>query len=140
MPVVGAVNGSLVQLQIRTATGPDVYVTVGGQRGLSIKRNRNTIDTSAKGDADETFIGGRRGSTVSMDAMVVAGDVGRAALIAAHEGTDGVARLRRGAIGTEPARQADCIISKIDENLPDDKESTWSVDLQITGAWTAVSP
>jgi len=139
MPITGAVNGSTVVLQVRTTTGPDVYVTVGGQRGLSVARERNAIETSAKGDGDKTFIAGRRGSSLSMDGIVIASDVGRAALIAAHEG-DGVGRLRRGAIGAEAAKQCDIVITGIDEDFPDDEESTWTVEYQVNGAWTAVSP
>jgi len=140
MPIAGAVNGSTVLLQVRTTTGPDVYVTVGGQQGLSVNRKRNAIETSAKGDGDETYIGGRRGTTLSMEGLVIVSDVGRLALIAAYESADGVARVRRGAIGAEAAKQLDVIITDASEDFPDDEASTWSVELQGNGAWTAVSP
>lgn len=139
MPTTGAVNGSLVVLQVRTATGPDVYVTVGGQRGLKLPRNRKSIGTSAKGDDDATSMPGRRDGTIAMDAMIVAGDVGRLALVAAFEGA-GVARVRRAAVGTEAARQCDVVIVKCDETYPDEAESTWSVDLELNGAWGPISP
>lgn len=132
------VNGTTVVLQVRTGTGPDVYTTVGGQRGLSRERTRTIINTSAKEDADATKAGGRRDSSLSLDGMVVAGDAGRAALIAAHEGT-GAGRIRISAIGSEPAKQADVVIETVSEDFPDDAESTYSVDLQVTGAWTAIS-
>lgn len=130
-----AINGSLVLLQVRTASGPDVYTTVGGTRGLKIKRDRKALSTSSKDDTDDTFAGARRTSTAHVDGLVVTGDVARAALIAAHNGT-GAARIRRTALGTEPMAQADAIITNIEEDFPDDAESTWSVDFQITGPWT----
>lgn len=136
--VANAVNGSLVLLQVRTATGPDVFTTVGGQRGMTVSWARNAIDTSAKDDLDETYIGGRRGSTLSMEGLVIAGNAGRLALISAHETGDGTARIRRGAIGTELARQLDVVITGIEQEFPDDDASTWSVDLQGNGAWTAI--
>ena len=136
--MAAGINGSTVLLQVRTATGPDVYTTVGGQRGMSVSRDRTAIETSAKDDGDSTFIGGRRGSTVSMEGLVIASDVGRTALITAHEST-GAGRVRRGAIGGEAAKQADVLITSIEEDFPDDEESTWTVELQVTGPWTAVA-
>lgn len=136
--MAAGINGSTVLLQVRTATGPDVYTTVGGQRGLSVSRERTAIETSAKDDTDATFLGGRRNSTVSMEGLVLANGAGRSALITAFEG-DGTARVRRGAIGAEAAKQCDVIVVGIDEDFPDDEESTWTVELQVTGAWGAIS-
>lgn len=138
MPSTGAVNGTTVVLQVRTGTGPDVYTTVGGQRGLSRSRARNILDTSAKEDGDRTKAGGKRDSSLSLDGLVIASDAGRAALVAAHEGT-GAGRIRISAIGAEPAKQADVVIENINEDFPDDDNSTWTVDLQVSGAWTAIS-
>lgn len=134
MPATGAVDGGTILLSVRTATAPDVYTTVGGQRGAKVSRSRNTLDFSAKGDGDEFHGGGRRSSTVSLDGLVIVNDAARAALIAAYEG-NGAGRIRRGAIGAEAARQADVIITSIDEEFPDDAESTWSVELMVTGPW-----
>lgn len=137
--MAAGINGSTVLLQVRTTTGPDVYVTVGGQRGLSVSRDRTFIETSAKDDADKTGIAGRRGTTVTMEGLVLASETARTALIAAFEGT-GAGRLRRGAIGAEAAKQLDIVITKIDEDFPDDAESTWTIEYQGNGAWTAISP
>lgn len=135
--MAAGINGSTVLLQVRTATAPDVYTTVGGQRGLSVSRERNAIETSAKDDNDGTYIGGRRNSTVSMEGLVIASEAGRLALVAAHDG-DGKGRIRRGAIGAEVARQCDVIITSIEEDFPDDDASTWTVGLQGTGPWGPV--
>lgn len=141
--MAAGVNGSLVLLQVRTTTGPDVYVTVGGQRGMSVGKEMTAINTSAKDNADGTYIGGRRESTISMEGLVIVGDAGRAALVAAYETNGalaGAVRVRRGAIGADAAKQADGIITDLSEDFPDDEESTWSVEVQISGGWTAVSP
>lgn len=135
---LNAVNGSTVLLQVRTATGPDVYTTVGGQRGMSITRERSFIGTHAKEDLDATGMGGRRNTSVSMEGLVITGDAGRTALIAAYEG-DGAVRVRRTAIGSEAAKQLVGVITSLDEDFPDDEESTWTLEIQGNGGWTAVS-
>lgn len=141
--MAAGINGSLVLLQVRTATAPDAYTTVGGQRGMSVGKEMTAINTSAKDNADGTYVGGRRESTVSMEGLVIASDAGRAALIAAYEANGaaaGAVRLRRGAVGAEAAKQADGIITDLSEDFPDDEESTWTVEIQISGGWTAISP
>lgn len=135
----GGINGTTVLLQVRTSTAPDTYVTVGGQRGMSHERERTEIDQSDKADADATFLAGRRSGTFTLEGLVVASDAGRTALIAAFEGATSAARVRRTAVGAEAAKQADVIITGISEDYPDDEESTWTVDLRMTGPWTAVS-
>lgn len=141
--MAAGVNGSLVLLQVRTATAPDVYTTVGGQRGMSIGKEMTAIDTSAKDNADGTYVGGRRNSTMSMEGLVIASDAGRLALVAAYETNGALAgfvRIRRGAIGAEVAKQAEGIITDLSEDFPDDEESTWSVEIQISGPWGAITP
>ncbi len=130
------INGSTILLQVRTALGPDVYTTVGGQRGAKISRERTEIETSAKDDGDATFLGGRRNAMVTLEGLVIASDAGRAALITAFDGT-GAGRVRRTAVAGYTLVQADVIITKIEEDFPDDAESTWTVDLRVTGPWTA---
>lgn len=138
--MAAGINGSVVLLQFRTGTAPDVYTTVAGQRGLSISRERTMIETSAKDDNDATFIGGRRSSTVSLDGLVLASDTSRAAIEAAFDASPTVnGRIRRTAIGAEAARQAEVIISSMELEFPDDEESTWTAEFQVTGPWTATS-
>jgi predicted secreted protein len=136
--MANAVLGTTVVLQVRSATGPDVYTTIGGQRGLSRERTRNIINTSAKEDTAQTKKGGKRDSSLSFDGVVIASEAGRAALVAAYDG-DGEGRIRVSAIGAEPAKQATFVLETISEDFPDDEESTWSIDLQISGEWTAIS-
>lgn len=132
------VSGSTVYLEVRTSTGPDVYVLAGGQRGLSLGRDRTVIGTSGKGDGDGFALAGRRGVTITMDGLVIASDAGRTALLVAYEG-DGVGRLRQTAVGAEPARQCSVLITDIEDDFPDDDAATWTVELLRTGPWQVVS-
>ena len=136
--MAAGISGSTILLQVRTAVGaPDTYTTVGGKRGLSITRERTFIGTSAKDDIDATGLGGRRTTSLSMEGLVIASDAGRAALIAAYEG-DGAVRVRRTAIGAEAAKQLIGVITSLDEDFPDDEESTWTLEVQGNGGWTAI--
>lgn len=137
--MAAGINGSTVLLQFRTGTGPDVYTTVAGQRGMSISRERTMIGTEAKEDADATFAAGRRSSTISLEGLVLASDVSRAAIEAAFDSSAGTGRIRRTAIGAEAARQCDVLVSSLEMDFPDDDASTWTAELQVTGAWTATS-
>lgn len=132
------INGSTIVLSVRTASGPDVYTTVAGQRGLSISRERTFIDTSAKDDTDTAGQGGRRTTSLTMEGLVIANDAGRVALLAAYHG-DGAVRIRRTAVGSETLNQLIGVITTLDEDFPDDAESTWSLEVQGNGGWTIVS-
>lgn len=136
--MAAGINGSTILLQVRSATGPDVYTTVGGQRGMSVSKERTFIATHDKADGDTTGIGGRRTTSITMEGLVIANDVGRLALIAAYEG-DGAVRVRRTAIGAEAAKQLIGVITACDEDFPDDEESTWTIEVQGNGGWTATS-
>lgn len=137
--MAAGINGSTILLQFRTGTGPDVYTTVAGQRGASISRERTMIDTSAKEDADATFAAGRRSGTLSLEGLVLASDVSRAAIEAAFESSDGVGRIRRTAIGGEAAKQYIVLVSSLEMDHPDDDASTWTAEFQMSGAPTATS-
>lgn len=137
--MAAGINGSTILLQFRTGTGPDVYTTVAGQTGLSVSRERTMIATSAKEDGDATFAGGRRSSTVSLEGLVLAADVSRTAIRAAFNSSSGEGRIRRTAIGAEAAEQATVLVSSLEEDFPDDDASTWTAELQVTGAWGGIS-
>lgn len=133
------INGSTIVLSVRTGTGPDVYTTVGGQRGLKTTRERTYIATHGKEDADGTGTGGRRKTHLTVEGVVVAGDAARAALIAAYESSDGAVRVRRVAVGSETKNQLIGVITKIDEDFPDDDATTYTVEIEGNGGWTVIS-
>jgi TP901-1 family phage major tail protein len=137
--MAAGINGSTIVLSVRTGTGPDVYTTVGGQRGLKTTRERTFIDTSAKDDGDGTGTGGRRKTRLTVEGVVVAGDTARAALITAYESTDGAIRVRRVAVGSETKNQLIGVITKLEEDFPDDDATTYSIEIEGNGAWTVIS-
>ena len=132
------VNGTSVLLQVRTATGPDVYTTLGSQRDMEIEYAADEIDTSSKDSADYTGLPGRRSSSLTCDALWIPSDAAKAALFTAYE-TGAMCRIRRSAVGADAARQADCFITSITGSHPDQGASTLSVSLKLSGPWTATS-
>lgn len=123
---------------MRTATGPDVYVTLGAQRGATIEESNNVIDTSSKDSRAFTGLAGRYESSVSLDALYVPSDAAKLAIRdAARNGT--ILRIRVSAIGAEAVEQADCIVETITKEFPDDDAATFALDLTITGTWGAAT-
>lgn len=111
-----------------------MYTTLGSQRGVKIERNAAEIDTSSKDGADYTGMPGRRESTISLDALYVPSDTAKAALVTAYE-SNAMCKVRRTAVGADPARTADCFITKMSEDYPDQNVALFSVDLKVSGAW-----
>lgn len=128
------INGTSVLLKIRTSTGPTVYTTLGSQRGVTIERTAAEIDTSSKDGADWTGLPGRRESTISLDALYVPSDTAKAALVTAYE-SGALCNVQRTAAGADPARSADCIITTLHEEYPDQDAAVFTVDLKVSGAW-----
>lgn len=128
------INGTSVLLQVRTAVSPDVFTTLGSQRGATIDRTAAEIDTSSKDGIDFTGLPGRRESTVSLDALLVPSDAARTALITAWE-TNAMCKIKRTAVGAEVAKSADCFITTLHEEYPDQDSAVFSVNLKISGSW-----
>jgi TP901-1 family phage major tail protein len=136
---VPPLKGSTVTVLIRTVTGaPDTYTAVGSQRELTRSFSTDTIETTSKDDEDKTFLAGKRGSTLSMSALYVPGDAAKAALMTAYEAGD-LIRLRRSAAGADLARQADAVITSLEETFNDGEASMFSAEFAISGGWTATS-
>lgn len=132
-------NGSTVVLQVRTATGPDVYTTIGAQTDLEVSFERDAIEASSKDIMDAEFLAGRRSSTISCPSLFVPNEAARVALKAAYNSTSGAVRIRIPAIGAEAGRQADCVITSLSETHPDNDVSTVAVELQVSGAWGPIA-
>lgn len=134
-----ATNGSTVVLQVRTATGPDVYTTIGSQTGLSVGFERDAIDASSKDIMDAEYLAGRRSSTIECPSLFVPNEAARVALRAAYNSVSGEVRIRIPAIGAEAGRQATAIVTSLSEDHPDNDVSTVAVTLQVTGAWGPIA-
>lgn len=132
-----AINGSTVLLQVRTSTGPDVFTTIGGQRGMTIERSGGAIDTSSKDSYDATSVPGRRSSKLSGSVLYVPSDAAKTALLAAYNtNPPALIRVRRTAPGGEAAQVCDAVITSLHEEHPDDDASMFSIELQLSGPWT----
>jgi predicted secreted protein len=129
-------NGADWLLQIRVSTGPDTYATLGSQRGGSVERTAAEIDMSNKDSPHWQGVAGRRSSSISLEKLYVSNASDQATLKAAWAaGT--LLRVRTVALGAEAGEQADCIITNITNEFPDQDASVQTVDLRVTGTWGA---
>ena len=130
-------NGADILLLVNTGTiGTPVYTAVGSQKDVSFSEERDLIDTSDKSSANKTYLYGKYGSTVDLDALFVNGDAGMSALrTALRNGTTLLIRRQFSGSATEGAT---CLVSSLSEAHPDADASTVSCSVTITGAWAAV--
>lgn len=130
------INGTDWLLQIRISTGPDVYQNLGSQRGGSVERSADEIDTSSKDSPHWTGLYGRRSSSLSLEKLYVPSAADQAAIKTAWSaGT--MLRVRSSALGAEAGEQADCIITAINNEFPDQDAAVMSLDLRVSGQWGA---
>jgi len=129
-----SLNGATVLLSVRTASGPDVYTTIGSQTGLSVSDSNEEIDYSSKDSRNFTGAAGRYKSTISCDMLYVPSSTSLAALkTAVRAGT--AVRVRVSAMGADPVEQADGFITSYDREMPDQGPCTVSLQVTVTGAW-----
>lgn len=107
---------------------------IGGQRNATLNAEMSVIDTSAKGDAESTFISGRTTHTIDLDGLYINGDTAYDALSTAVEGQTSVTvnRYRNGAW----VASATAFVTSLSRGHPDMEASTASVSLQISGTWS----
>ena len=79
--------------------GDDVVVyiganQIGGERNVSINAEMSVIETSAKGDAEATFIAGRTNHTLDLDGLYINNDSAWDDLSAAMEAQTSVTLMR----------------------------------------------
>lgn len=132
------INGRDLLLSMRTSTGPDVYTTLGSQRGASIEETTEEIETSSKDSRAATYLTGRYGSSISCDALYIVSDAAKQALRdAMRNGT--TLRVRTTALGAEAVEQAECIVTMINKEFPDQDAAVISCELLVTGTWGAAA-
>jgi predicted secreted protein len=130
-----AKNGTAFLLYVHDGAN---YVAVGSteQRSLDITETTAVIDTSAKAGRSSTFIAGRYSSTLSIEALYVPNDGGIAAIKSANRlGEAVIVRVYEDGAAVE---QATCIVTSVARSNPAEDNSTYAIDLQVTGAWSAV--
>lgn len=132
-------NGTDVLVQINTGTQvTPVWSTVAAQRDFSRSESNDEIDFSSKDGRAWEGKAGRYSSDASLDGLVpVAASVGFDAMRTAMRAGN-IVRLRTNRGGT-PHEQADAIITSMDEEYPDQGESTFSASFKITGTWSAAT-
>jgi TP901-1 family phage major tail protein len=132
-------NGTDVLLKVNTGTeAVPVWTTVAAQRDASISESNDTIDFSSKDNREWEGAAGRYESEVSLDGLIpVAAEPGFDALkTACRNGT--LIQIQTSISGT-PKEKASAIVTQMDQEYPDQGESTFSASLKITGAWTAAT-
>lgn len=129
------INGIDLTLSIRTSTGtPDTYTILGAQRGATLEETTSEIDTASKDSRNATYLPGRYGATITCDALYVPSNTAKAAIQTAMRGGTTL-RVRKTALGAEVVEQADCIVTSISSEFPDQDAATLSLTLLVTGAW-----
>lgn len=109
-------------------------VSVGGQRNVSFNAEQSVIDTSAKGDAESTFIAGRTTHTVDLDALYINSNTAYDALSTAMEDQTSVT-LHRYRNGSWVA-SATAFVTSLSRSHPDMEVATVTASLQISGTWS----
>lgn len=133
-------DGTDVVISVRTATGtPDTYTVLATQMDASRSLTRDAFETSSKDADDKTYLAGKRDSTISVELRYTPGDTAVAALITAYESATGAVRVRIPARGADAARQADGLVTDISEEYPDADAASRTVEIQVSGGWTATS-
>lgn len=133
-----AINGFDVLLLVNTGSdAAPTWTAVGSQRNVSFEETTASIDASSKDQREKRVLPGRYAATVSLDALYVPDDAAFLALQAANRAGE-LIKIRRERADTAEEEATALITSMTDEH-PDQDASTISVDLEIDGAWSAVS-
>lgn len=130
-------SGTTVLVGIESGT-PGVFVTLAGQRDVTLDRTGDFIDASTKDSNDEEGLSGRRSSTISLDAAYIENDASWLRLVTLYEADPPVkCKLRKSEDGTD-VKEAEAVITSLGERHPDNDLSTVSIELRVTGGWTSL--
>lgn len=120
--------------------GDDLIIYVGAnaiasQRNVTFNSEMSVIETSAKGDAEATFIAGRTNHTVDLDGLYVNGDSAWDDLSAAMEGQTSVSIMRYR--NASFVASATAYVTSLSRSHPDMDVATVSASFQISGTWSS---
>jgi Predicted secreted protein len=133
--MAGKVSGVSVLLKIGATA-------IGGQTGLSITRNMDTIDVTNKDDAAtmaKSYLASWKDWSIDCDAFVVLGNAQQESLETAYaDGTTVSVTIRTGATGdaTGVNYAGTAFITDLSLDASKDDAVTYTVSLQGTGALT----
>lgn len=120
--------------------GDDVVIyvganAVGSQKNVSLNAEMTVIDSSAKGDAESTFIAGRTTHTVDFDGLYVNADSAWDDLSAAMEGQTSVTLMRYR--NSSFVASATAYVTSLNRTHPDMEVATVTASFTISGTWSA---
>jgi len=120
--------------------GDDVIIYVGAnaiasQRNVTLNSEMSVIETSAKGDAEATFIAGRTTHSVDLDGLYVNGDSAWDDLSADLEGQTSITIMiyRNDSF----VASATAYVTSLSRSHPDMDVATVSASFQISGTWSS---
>ena len=120
--------------------GDDVIIyvganAIGSQRNVTLNSEMTVIETSAKGDAEATFIAGRTTHSVDLDGLYVNGDSAWDDLSAAMEGQTSITLMRYR--NDSFVASATAYVTSLSRSHPDMDVATVSASFQISGTWSS---
>jgi len=130
----GEVNGFDVIVQVQHPHGVGSYITVGSQRGVTFGENNATVDMSSKERREWVGVAGRYTTTVTFTHLYIPNASGYAALKTAMRDGSYI-RVKRKEFTTD-IEYADCIVTGLSSDFPDQDAGVISIDLQASGPWS----
>jgi hypothetical protein len=120
--------------------GDDVIIyvganAIGSQRNVTLNSEMSVIETSAKGDAEATFIAGRTTHSVDLDGLYVNGDSAWDDLSSAMEGQTSITLMRYR--NSTFVASATAYVTSLSRSHPDMDVATVSASFQVTGTWSS---
>lgn len=144
-----AMNGNSVLVYTSDDSGTSKEA-LGSQTGVTFSESRDTIDITDKQDLGSTNLkGGKYTSTCSANALYIDNNQSFIDIRAAIRNNTELKLYRYEPQGTVPSggteaapagwEMADCLVTSISEDFPQDGAGTCSVEFAITGTWGAAS-
>lgn len=132
-----AISGTDVLVYVNTGTaGSPAYTVVGSQRNVTIQEGVAEIDVSHKSDADQLVIGGRYSSKITLGALYVPSDAAYASLKTAFRARALIlVQVFESGVAKE---KANCLITDMTRDAPDQAEAVISLSLTVSDGWSAV--
>lgn len=128
-----AMNGSDLMLMVDVASTPTL---VACQRGYTWNAQRSEIDMSCKNEDVSRVSVGRLKETLSLESLYAPSDTAYQALVTAFNANT-LITVTEEEEGDE-VRSASALITSISKSAPIEGGVTFSANLTISGAWTAI--
>jgi predicted secreted protein len=132
-------NGTDVLVKLDTGDSVENWVTIAGQRDVTMSESTNLIDVSSKDSGRHgNYLAGRITETIDLDALVIFSNAAYTALqTASRNGT--AVRLQKFRTASGAMEEVDAVITTRDESFPDQDAAVMSISFQTDGAWESPS-